>query len=162
MDNFQKLSLKLKGKKFENESKDFILQLIHLYDALNEISFKKKLCKDIEDYASIDKTKTFLLELRINSILSVINKKKYEDKDASSNDFTIYYYDNPSSAIFYCKKWNDTLINKINEIELNESNLNIHFSTYKQKKFKNIKINKLKERLILEENFVIKIIKKFK
>lgn len=104
MDNFQKLSLKLKEKRLENESKEFVLQLIHLYDALNETSFKKKLCKDIENYENVDKTKTLLLELRINSILSAINKKKYEDKDTSSNDFTIYYYNNSSSAIFYCKK----------------------------------------------------------
>jgi hypothetical protein len=97
MKNISALIDQLKYKNINDLQKETLLNLINLYDSLdNEIFLDKLIFKlnEVENnIPNFDNTKILILNYRIDSILSSLNKKSYIKKEIKKN-YSIYEYEN--------------------------------------------------------------------
>lgn len=116
--------------------KTTLLKLLNLYE---EISNKNLIDEINKKYNNeIDEFKKELIKIKINSIKSEINKKKYKDKKNKDN-INLYYYDNNTVKIYTKDVNNAKLIELISSIKIEK----IFYISNNSKK--EININNIKE-----------------
>jgi hypothetical protein len=108
-----------------------LIKIINLYQDLSKIVISDELINIYE--REEDNFKKELILIRINSILSDINKKKYIKKEIHKG-FFIYYYENYTNIYIKNKNAIEKIMNNINDIE--------HDSIYIIEKEKNSYIKK--------------------
>ena len=125
-----------------------------LYNILNKNSFYDNIISNLKNY-DFDKnsTENLLLEIKINTILSLINEKYL--KKETYVDCKIYTYS--THWTIYATKWSPSLIEILNKMDSNWENFFIEWSFQNEKKFIKIKSNVLESTLKDKENFKIKL-----
>jgi hypothetical protein len=118
--NVELLKNMLKDKNSNNLQKEDLLNLINLFDSFNEKSFLENLIFNLDDLTNnlneVNKTKLLIINLRVNSVLLSMNKKKYLNKHLIENRI-VYEYEN--FFLIFIENWDLKILDVINYLKNN-------------------------------------------